>query len=290
MKKYVKIIMLITICVVWLFPIYAQEIQKDSLYLGQTPPQNTPQIFKLSIASKSFAAERIAISKDGKTIYYQELDGYSEMDGKPHTQRVKYMNFLNEKWTGPFILFEGFGAPCLSITGDTMYVQKGIKEAFYSVKESQGWSAPKRFLTKLQISHYLQITNGGNYYISSNAPNSVGEIDRCKLIVNGADTLTTSLGAPINTLKNDLDYFIARDESFMIVTTRNGLCISYNKKEKGWTEPKNLGKEINFGLGAWGPYVTADNKYLFYTTGTKPDYSDTYIYWVSVGDIINKPE
>ena len=33
-------------------------------------------------------------------------------------------------------------------------------------------------------------------------------------------------------------------------------------------------QEINFGKGMWGPYITADYKYLFYTTGTKPDYSD----------------
>lgn len=37
----------------------------------------------------------------------------------------------------------------------------------------------------------------------------------------------------------------------------------------------------------WGPYVTPDNKYLFYTTGTKPDYSDVNVYWVRVDGLID---
>jgi len=49
-----------------------------------------------------------------------------------------------------------------------------------------------------------------------------------------------------------------------------------------------LGSEINFGLAMWGPYITSDKKYLFYTTGTKQDYSDTRIYWVRVDGLIDR--
>ena len=53
-----------------------------------------------------------------------------------------------------------------------------------------------------------------------------------------------------------------------------------------WTNPRNFGPEINFGLGSWGPCITPDNKYLFYSTGTKPDYSDVYVYWVRIDGLI----
>ena len=92
---------------------------------------------------------------------------------------------------------------------------------------------------------------------------------------------------PLNTAWDNLDFFVSRDESFMIVTTPFGLSISYPKKDGGWTNPRNLGTKINFGLGMWGPYVTPDNKYLFYTTGTKPDYSDVNVYWVRVDGLID---
>ena len=73
----------------------------------------------------------------------------------------------------------------------------------------------------------------------------------------------------------------------MIISTPLGLRISYHKMDGGWTNPKGLGSTINFGLGMWGPVVTADNKYLFYTTGTRADFSDTYIYWVRIDNLID---
>jgi hypothetical protein len=66
------------------------------------------------------------------------------------------------------------------------------------------------------------------------------------------------------------------------VTNRPALAISYRNNDGSWTNPRNFGPKINFGLGSWGPWVTPDNKYLFYTTGTKPDYSDVYVYWVRI--------
>ena len=73
----------------------------------------------------------------------------------------------------------------------------------------------------------------------------------------------------------------------MIVTNRPGLGISYRKNDGSWTNPVNFGPNIDFGLGSWGPYVTPDNKYLFYSTGTKPDYSDVSVYWVRIDGVID---
>ena len=106
-------------------------------------------------------------------------------------------------------------------------------------------------------------------------------------MITGADTTALSLGRPLNTGGENLDYFVSRDESFMIVTNRPELGISYKKDDGSWTNPRNFGPKINFGLGSWGPYVTPDNKYLFYSTGTKPDYSDVYVYWVRIDGAID---
>lgn len=269
--------------------IKAQVIPADSMYLGQTPPGAAPKVFKLPVADKSFLAERITISNDGRNIYYEELDGYTEMDGKPHTMRVKYFSFTGGKWKGPFTLFEGFGSPYLFPSGDTMIVQnKGLTSSYFSVKTGSGWGNPVRFLAQFKNAHYFQKANSGNCYMASNPANTVGNIDRSKLIIKGTDTTITSLGLPINGKGNDLDFFISRNEDYAIITTNRGLCLSLRKNDGSWSDPINLGKEINFGLNAWGPYVTADNKYLFFTTGTKLDYSDTRIHWVKIGDFIEK--
>jgi hypothetical protein len=258
-----------------------QTIPTKSLYLGQSPPGNTPKIFPLSVNQGFFAAERIAISDNGREIYYSEIKGYYPNTG----ESIKKYSYSNDRWTGPVTLFEGFAAPALSLTGDTMYLETNF-ETYISVKNGPGWTKPKRILSELDSAHYFQVTGTGDYYISSKSGKGAGLSDWCSVKIKGYDTTVLSLGRPLNTSGENLDFFVSHDESFMIVTNRQGLGISYKTKDGGWTNPVNFGPEINFGLGSWGPYVTPDNKYLFYSTGTKPDYSDVYVYWVRIDCII----
>jgi len=245
-----------------------------------------PKIFPLTVNKGSFAAERIVISNDGKDIYYSEIEAYYPLKGAS----IKKYTYSKGKWNGPIRLFEGF-APALSITGDTMYFERTEaeknSETYISVKKGSDWSNPKRILNGLDMAHYYQFTNNGNYYISSKSGNGAGLSDWCRLIIKGADTTALSLERPLNTGGENQDFFISKDESFMIVTNRPKLGISYKKNDDNWTNPRNFGPEINFGLGSWGPWVTPDNKYLFYTTGTKPDYSDVYVYWVRIDGAID---
>jgi hypothetical protein len=261
---------------------YSQPIPADSLYLGQTPPGNTPRIFPLSVKQGFFAAERIAISNDGRDIYYSELKGYYPNTG----EGVKKYSYSGGKWTGPVTLFEGYAAPALSVTGDTMYLETNF-ETYFSVKSGSGWTRPKRILMELDSAHYYHVTGNGSYYISSKSGEGAGLSDWCKVSINGDDTTVLSLGRPLNTSGEDLDFFVSWDESFMIVTNRPGLGISYRKDDGSWTNPRNFGPKIDFGLGSWGPFVTPDNKYLFYSTGTKPDYSDVFTYWVRIDGLID---
>ncbi len=260
----------------------SQPIPPDSMYFGQTPPGNIPQIFNLSVNTGSFAAERIAISNDGKEIYYSEVHSYYPITG----DTIKYYKYNGSNWTGPFNLFEGYCAAALSVTGDTMYIQNSNVETFFSVKNGSSWSTPQRILANLNLAHYLQVTNNGNYYVSSISNPTVGGNDWCKLFLNGTDTSAVSIWKPANSTGDNLDFFVSRDETYMIIA-KSGLQISYHKNNGSWTNPKNLGSTINFGLGMWGPYVSSDNKYLFYTTGTHADYSDTYVYWVRIDSLID---
>ena len=265
---------------------FTQSIPTESYYLCQTPPGNTPKIFPLYVNQGFFAAERIAISNDGRDIYYTEIKGYYPIRG----ENIKKYSFSDGKWTGPFDLLEGY-APAFSVIGDTMYFErKDVEkksETYISVKSRSGWGNPKRILTKLDKAHYYQVTKKGNHYISSIAGNGTGLNDWCKVIITGADSTASSLGKPLNTGGENLDFFVSKDESYMIVTNRPMLAISYRKDDGSWTNPRNFGPKINFGLGSWGPWVTPDNKYLFYSTGTKPDYSDVYVYWVRIDGMID---
>ena len=263
-------------------------IPDSAAYLGQKRPGTTPERFPLPVITGSFTAERIAISNDGRNIYYSELDGYTEMDGKPHTVRLKRLTYADGTWNPPVTLFDSVFAPSLSLNGDTMYVEAGVKKAFITVRDGNVWRPLTRVFPQLKVTHYFQATAGGKRYISSVAAGGVGVIDRCLMTIKGDSVAVSSLGLPVNETGYNFDYVVSPDESYMILPNSSGqLCISYVKPDGGWTNPKSLGPAINFGLAAWGAYITADQKLLFYTTGTKPDYSDTYVYWASLPGLVD---
>jgi hypothetical protein len=257
--------------------VFAQPIPNDSLYLGQIPPGETPKIFSLPVTKGYFAAERIAISDDGKEIYYTEANGYSQNS----KARIKILKYSNNKWSSPTTLFEDLGCPALSHSGNYLY-----ENAAYSIKTNTGWSRPGWFLNSPQQFHYLQDTYSGTIYAAAKkALDKVGEMDWSRITINNSDTLVRSLGFPVNTLGKNMDFYISGDESYIIIAS-SGMKISYHKDDGTWTNPKSLGPEINSFRGEWGPYVTKDNKYLFFTAGNISDYSDTYVRWVRIDNLI----
>lgn len=282
MKKTITLSLLLFVLTVFTSRISAQSIPGDSLYLGQTPPGLTPRVFKLEVTPGTFAAERVAISNDGTEIFYSEIKSYYPITGA----KVRYCKYQDNKWNGSNILFDGFMGPALSLTGDTVFVEKDSK-MYYSVREKSGWSKPVPFLNNIKLAHYLQITAKGNYYVSAKSESSVGGADWSKIQIAGRDTVAKSLGFPLNRVVDDLDFYIAKDESFMFTCLTGPICINYPNKDGRWSNGRYLSEKINFGISGWGVYMSPDKKYLFYTTGTKPDYSDVFIYWVGIGDIID---
>jgi hypothetical protein len=274
-------------------PCFAQPIPYDSLYLGQTPPGNTPKLFPLLIGSGTRPIERITISSDNKEFFFSEIDRYP-----PQILRIKYYKYLNEKWQGPFVVFDGYMAPAFSVNDSIIYMQKNLNGTaatactYYSTRNSTGWSIPKRLLSANLATHYFRGTNLKNYYLSTTFPGtSLRDISILSII--GTDTIINNLGAPISTRSNEGDFFIAGDESYIIHARSTppmagDLYISYKKADGTWTNSKSLGSKINLPNPSWeyGPFVTRDNKFLFFSRGeiAMPSYST---YWVKIDNVID---
>lgn len=262
----------------------AQPIPTDSLYLSQACPGNLPVVFQLQSSSGLRPVERISISSDGKEIYYSELDGWP-----PSNSRVKCYKYLSNRWQGPFIIFEGFVAPGLSMNDSTIYMQRdtlGTSWTFYSTRNSTGWSTPVKLLSTNMQTHYFQETQLKNYYLASTPG---GNSDICRLVIHNSDTTIQSLGVPINNLQTENDFFIARDESYIIffrLSSPYNLFISYHRADGKWTNPKSFGPNINTNIYECCPFVTRDNKYLFFTRGASA-MSSYYTYWVKIDNIID---
>jgi hypothetical protein len=267
--------------------LFAQEIPPDSLYLGQTPPGATPQIFTLPVTNGHRACERITITTDGKEIYYGELNGYT-----PSSYRIRCFKYQDNKWQGPFNVFEGYIAPSLSINDSTIYMQNNIFYTYYSIRTDSGWSVPAKVLSSSQRMHYFQKTNLNNFYASSYYEGSPSDGNISKVIVVNQDTTLQSLGIPLNSSAQENDFYIARDESYIFFSKNvNGgagdIYLSFKNANGRWTNPKKLGASIN-SPNSWeyGQFVSKDSKYLFFTSGgnSMPSY---YTYWVKIDNMLD---
>jgi hypothetical protein len=269
----------------------AQEIPLDSLYLGQSPPGNIPKIFNLPLLGGLRPIERVAISSDGKEIYFGFLNTYP-----PSIQKTKCFIYLENHWQGPFDVFENQASPRLSINDSIMYTQTNINDfstTYRSLKTDSGWCLPKKLLNVSQQTHYFQTTALNNSYVSSNLPATPNQRDICKLSINGTDTLIQSLGMPINTSYDENDLFVSDDESYLLFSRNipgggGDIYLSFKKVDGNWTNPKKLGEPINKPGYSWeyGMFVSKDTKYLFYTSGGT-SMSSYYTYWVRIDNIID---
>lgn len=143
-----------------------------------------------------------------------------------------------------------------------------------------GWSEPEH-LTPLASDGnewFPTVTKSGTIYFGSerregnHGPAGTSDLWRSRL-VDGHYTQPENLGSVINTAGQDIEAYIAPDESFMIFSS-NGradtrgsydLYVSY-LRDGNWSEPRNLGDSINSDGWEFGAKLSPDGKYLFFTS------------------------
>lgn len=259
---------------------FTQSIPAESLYLGQTPPGTTPKVFNIDYQSGYVITERIAISRDDKEIYYAE--------GTPPTHwMIRHFTYANDAWSESSLLFDNYTGPALSPGDDTLFFHKyyntssWLSNIYFSVRDGSGWSTPSVFAGDISMG-WLQMTDAGDFYVTRQD----GSLGVSKMVISDSDTVFHSMGI------GNREFFISRDESFIIFSSdggggfgRNDLFVSYRRNDATWTDPVNLGSTINTSNWDVSPYVTPDEKYLFYvrvnTSGGRA------LYWVKADELID---
>ena len=90
-------------------------------------------------------------------------------------------------------------------------------------------------------------------------------------------------GEAINTKEEEFNAFIAPDESYIIYTAvgrdpdlgGGDLWINFCQEDGTWSKAISMGEKINSSALDFCPFVTADGKFLFFTSqrGTLSNYS-----------------
>jgi hypothetical protein len=268
-------------------------------FLGQIPPNDTPKPFAPGLLADTggIALDRVAFSPDGREFYYcHNTSWFSSTNLK-----IKAFKFTGDRWQWPVLINETFNSPTFSMDGNTLYFPGGDSTGavvWQSNRSDSGWTKPSAYLRASYSLYDFMPTKSGNMYIGTNGrwgnAKDYSCFDIARLNVNGKDTVLQNLGTPLNTTGAfDGDFFVAPDESYIIISTKETkdfeceLYISFRTADGKWNTPKSLGPLINNGLAhRWGQYVTPDKKYLFYTQATSE--KDCKIYWVRFDKLLEK--
>lgn len=292
--------LLATIVVLSSFTACSQKVKtsfwnsKDA-YFGLKQPGETPEIFapKMLIDS-GIVLGTVSFSADGTAFYYTRAKGWFESEGSKTLQKV----YKNGKWQQTTVLFDDVVNPTLSPDNKKMYFGGSGSKVRVSENINGKWSQPiVLHEKKYGLYNWYPTNNPSVFYVASNAlkgsKNDYSTYDFCEMTVTPKDTIIRSLESPLNTAGFDGDFYIAPDESYMIISAKETptyeceLWVSFRKNDKTWAEPQSLGNAINRGAAhRFGQYVTPDGKFLIYTKGTSG--KECNFYWVKIDQTLKR--
>ncbi|MBE9602536.1 OmpA family protein [Pedobacter sp. MC2016-24] len=160
----------------------------------------------------------------------------------------------------------------------------GNEDFFISKKDKGEWTIPVPLSAKINTSNYNEgaqsLSPDGKYlfFTGCNRPDGLG---RCDIYVSHQDGKDWSepfnLGAPVNSIYWDSQPAISPDGTTLyFVSNRPGgiggydLWKSHLKDDGYWTEPENLGPEINTAYDENTPFIHPDGKTLYFSSDGWP--------------------
>jgi hypothetical protein len=178
--------------------------------------------------------------------------------------------------------------------------EDGIKtdhDFWISKREGDSWSEPVPFAEEAMSEYedfYPVVTENGNLYFNSQRGGQPGNNIYCSRYKDGTYTTAEKLEKPINSDHWEFDAFVTRDEQMILFSsTRPGgygqadIYISFRQTDSTWSEPENLGPEVNSANSEYGASLSPDGEYLFYTS-TRNGSED--IFWISAEFLPHKAD
>ncbi|EIK42948.1 WD40 domain protein beta Propeller [Cellvibrio sp. BR] len=208
--------------------------------------------------------------------------------------RPELLQLVSDSWEGEPVFTPDHHLVITAInnSGDSAHWQADL----YRLQRDGGnWVNPTRMpdvINSPASEWNASFANNGNFYFSSERKKGTsalhGDLYVAKPRADG-QWLIEELPLGINTDYNDSDPLIAPDESFLIFhSNRPGgvgehdLYVSF-KTKNGWSEPQNLGSEINTSGWEMAPALTLDGKFLLFTWRAAMETKiPSEIRWVSI--------
>jgi Tol biopolymer transport system component len=289
----------------WQVPAFVSEMSRilflfvlcGLVTVSEASPE--PELFAEKVISTGDDESHPAFTPDGKTLYFLKNDPSfnhwtivvsHENNGKWSTPEVAPFSGQFSD-ADPFIALDGqrfFFISTRPVNGkakedtDIWMMQKSGGGAAAGVEAGAGnkaagsWSEPQPLAVVNSEANewFPTVSKNGNLYFGSERPGGKGKCDLyVSRLVDGKYQTPENLGEPINSSANEVEPYIAPDESYIIFAgtglpeSRGAYDIYVSFRRDGaWTKPVNLGDQINSVAWDFSPKVSPDGKWFFFTS------------------------
>jgi hypothetical protein len=254
-------------------------------YLGQQVPDTLPVLFAPGVVSTGMFTRDVAISPDGKEIFFCVAIGnytYST---------ILYTREVDGRWLAPEIVpFSGGPGvmdfePALSADGSKLFFLStrpdgdepvGDQDIWVVERTADGWGEPRNLGEPVNTDggeFFPSLTKDGTLYFTRNAKGSgLNQVYRSRW-TEGAFQEPELLPEQVNCGTNRFNAFVSPDESYMVVPAVGmadafdgvDYYIVFRNQDERWSEPINMGAHINQdNARGWSPYVSPGGKYFFF--------------------------
>lgn len=250
------------------------------------------------------------ISPDGKTVYFDRKKHPDNAGGFNDEDDIWVSSFKNGKWTDAqnigFPLNNNYSNFVQSITPDdnslllgNIYNKDGSMNAGVSItyRTRTGWAFPEEqyiddFYNQNQYANYFLSNDGRVLIMAIERKDSYGGLDLYVSFLKGENSWTKpkNLGSVINTYVNDYSPFLAADGVTFYYSTSG--YPGYGEEDifmvkrlddtwENWSEPQNLGDQINTDKSDTKYNIPASGEYAYYSS-TKESIGKNDIYRIKL--------
>jgi len=253
-------------------------------YDSEKPLQHAT-LFAPGIISTGDYESHATFTPDGREIYFLKM--------APNFSRwsIFVSQYKNGSWSQPEVAsFSGQyqdADPYVTSDGKHFYFISdrpveagGARQSHHDIwvmdKTETGWSAPRHLPAPVNSDadefYPIALKNGTLYFGSLRKDaNGVSDIYRAVPAKDGSYTVE-NLGPRVNSGAGEYEAFVSEDEQLMLLAiTRRpdslgdiDLYVSHKQPDGKWSEPVNLGPEINSQGRELSPKLTPDGKYLIW--------------------------
>lgn len=304
---------LIIVCTGIFFFACSNNTQNPEPYFGQTPPGEEPVLFAPGTVNDGIATRDITFMPDGKEVYFGKNMGNSTYS------TILFCKQTEKGWTKPEVVSFAqnpefvFIEPHISPDGKKLFFvsnmgndfsasNRFITDIWVAEREGSSWGTPTKLDTTINSENpefYPTVTKDGNlYFTREDAKTRQNHIYK-SVLKDGKYQQPILLPEQVNCGRTRFNTTIAADENFMIIPCigmpdsygGTDYYISFFDKIRGWSEPQNMGKEVNSPTThQYSTSFSPDGKYLFFMSTKTNTNGIEKLNYATMKEMHNLPE